>query len=345
MIKQYPLKQHSLKSHNTLAVDVWAEYYWPVNNEAELMAALDWYQNCQDQQDLKLMILGGGSNIVLQDHFSGLVIHMCQQGFKQKAKTQDWIELEVMAGQNWHQLVVETNRLAYFGLENLALIPGSVGAAPIQNIGAYGVEIKDVLTSLRAYNLDSKEFETLSAAECQLSYRDSLFKQAGQPQRIICSVTLRLSLRPGLNLSYPGLHKALTTIEQPAPKDVVDAVCKLRREKLPEPEQLPNVGSFFKNPIINAEQFEALKHSFPDVVSYPQPNQQYKLAAAWLIDQAGWKGKRHHNVGVHQNQALVLVSFKSAKTSGAEVLTLAGKIQQDIRQRFSIDLDIEPRVY
>lgn len=345
MIKQYPLKRHSLKSHNTLAVDVWAEYYWPVNNEAELMAALDWYQNCQDQQDLKLMVLGGGSNIVLQDHFSGLVIHMCQQGFKQKAKSQEWVELEVMAGQNWHQLVLESNRLTYFGLENLALIPGSVGAAPIQNIGAYGVEVKDVLTSLRAYNLDTKEFETLTAAECQLSYRDSLFKQAGQPQRIICSVTLRLSLLPKLNLSYPGLNKALATIEQPSPKDVVAAVCKLRREKLPEPEQLPNVGSFFKNPIVSAQQLETIKQTFPEVVSYPQANQQFKLAAAWLIDKAGWKGKRHQDAGVHQNQALVLVSFKSASSSGAEVLALAKNIQQDIKQKFSIKLDIEPRVY
>lgn len=342
-MKTYPLADYSLATLNTLAVDVKAKYYWPISGEAELMAALDWYQELHPELALPLLVLGGGSNIVLQDDFPGLVLHMQNHGFKVLKTGQASVRIEVQAGQIWHELVEQCCQLGYHGLENLALIPGNVGAAPIQNIGAYGVELKDSFISLKAFNLAANDFEVLNAEQCQFGYRESVFKQVGQPARVICSVVLELSLQPQLNLSYPGLQQALARFEQPSPKQLFDAVCELRRSKLPDPAELANVGSFFKNPVIDAAQLAQLQQQYPAVVNYPAANGCYKIAAGWLIDQAGWKGKRQGGVGVHQHQALVLVNFNAG--SGSEILQLAKMIQQDIYAKFSISLEIEPRVY
>ncbi|MCV6615067.1 MAG: UDP-N-acetylmuramate dehydrogenase, partial [Cellvibrionaceae bacterium] len=289
---------------------------------------------------LPLLVLGGGSNVILPAHFPGLVIHMQNQGFVVEGD-----QVRAQSGQNWHQLVAACCQQGRYGLENLALIPGSVGAAPIQNIGAYGVELKDIFISLKCIRIDSGEWETLSLQDCQFAYRESVFKNPASPRRLISEVSLKLSREPKLTLAYPGLQQQLAEqgLEPAAvsPQQVFNAVCSLRQSKLPDPAELANVGSFFKNPVIDAAQHRILKQRYPDLVSYPA-GADFKLAAGWLIDKAGWKGERRGPVGVHNKQALVLVNHGGA--SSAQLMQLAGAIEADIREKFGISLEREPRL-
>lgn len=335
------LPHFNIQKFNTLAVSAVANYFVSVQNEEELREALAFAK----AENIPLLILGGGSNIVLRADFPGLVVHMKTRGLDVVAENDEFVWLKVAAGENWHQLVEYTLDNGYYGLENLSLIPGSVGAAPIQNIGAYGVELKDVFAELSALNIQSGLMVTFTKESCQFGYRESIFKQSLKDQYVITSVTLKLTKTPQLNLQYPALRAALVDIpaHEISPGQVSAAVIAIRQSKLPDPQQIPNVGSFFKNPVISRIQFESLKLQFPELVSYPVDTQQVKLAAGWLIDKAGWRGRDVDGAKVHSEQALVLTN--PGKLEGKLILQLADKVVASVQEKFGVVLEREPRVY
>lgn len=335
------LPQFSLQKLNTLAVPCVADYYVSVTNIQEIKEVLKFAA----EQNLPLLILGGGSNIVLHKHFQGLVIHLKLRGIELLDETDDQVDIKFAAGENWHEVVGYCLDHGYYGLENLSLIPGTVGAAPIQNIGAYGVEVKDLIIELSTLEIKSGIEVLFTNESCRFAYRDSVFKQELKDQFIITSVTFRLSKKANIVIGYPALREyfAGEDIGAITPEDVSQAVMEIRQSKLPDPQQLPNVGSFFKNPIIELHHFNQLIQRFPQMPSYPAGDNQRKLAAAWLIDQTGWKGKSVGGVIVHNQQALVLTNPE--KLSGDSVLAVAEKIRLSVKNKFDVELDIEPRVY
>lgn len=329
----------SLKTLNTMGLDAIAEHYLRVEDDDALCEALA----LAEQRNWPVTILGGGSNVVLQNAVPGLVIQMASSGFSVVEDCDGHMVIEAAAGEPWHPFVLRTLEMGAYGLENLSLIPGTVGAAPVQNIGAYGVELKDVFAGLTAYDRFLGKPVEMDAGQCAFGYRDSCFKH-DIDRWVILRVRFRLSRKPLLYLEYGPIRDRLIAmgVGDPTPLDVSRAVCAIRREKLPDPAELPNAGSFFKNPVISQEQALALKQRYPDLVSYPQAH-GVKVAAGWLIDKAGWRGFRERDVGVHRHQALVLVNY-GGTTTGDDVLSLAGRIQQDIQDRFGIALEMEPRV-
>lgn len=335
------LPHFNLQKFNTLAVPALANYFVSVKNDEELCEALTFART----ENLPLLLLGGGSNIVLRDDFPGLVVHIKSQGKEVVDENDEFIWLKVAAGENWQQLVEYSLNNAFYGLENLSLIPGSVGAAPIQNIGAYGVEIKDVITELSALNIRSGLSVTFTNESCRFGYRDSIFKQSLKDQYVITSVTFRLHKQPHMNLTYPALRAALAGVADAniTPQQVSAAVISIRQSKLPDPTIVPNVGSFFKNPVITQSRFDEVKARHPNVVAYAAGDDQVKLAAGWLIDQAGWRGKVAGGAAVHEQQALVLTN--PGKSSGTVVLALAEQIKQSVLEQFGVILEMEPRVY
>lgn len=335
------LPQFNIQKFNTLAVPAVANFFVSVRSDEELLEALVFAKT----KNLPLLILGGGSNIVLRADFPGLVIHIKTRGLDVVAEDEDFVWVKVAAGENWHELVQHSLDQGFYGLENLSLIPGSVGAAPIQNIGAYGVELKDVFVELTAINIQSGLEVTFTKESCGFGYRDSVFKQALKDQYVITSVTLRLGKSPHLNLDYPALRNFFSglSLEDISPLQVSAAVVAIRQSKLPAPADIPNVGSFFKNPVVTLKQFESIKARFPAVISYPVSKDMVKLAAGWLIDKAGWKGREVDGAGVHSDQALVLTN--PYRQSGALVLALAAKIVASVRDRFGVELEMEPRIY
>ena len=335
------LPHFNIQKFNTLAVPAVANYFVSVQNDEELREALAFART----EKLPLLILGGGSNIVLRADFPGLVIHIKTRGLDVVAENDEYVWLKVAAGENWHQLVEYTLDNGYYGLENLSLIPGSVGAAPIQNIGAYGVELKDVFAELAALDIQSGLTVMFTNESCQFGYRESIFKQTLKDLYVITSVTLKLNKTPALNLQYPALRSALKAIPAGdiSPEQVSAAVIAIRQSKLPDPQQVPNVGSFFKNPVVPVGQFESLKLRFPHLVSYPVDDSHMKLAAGWLIDQAGWRGKEVDGVRVHPDQALVLTN--PGKREGKLILQLADRVIASVEELFGVTLEMEPRVY
>lgn len=335
------LPHFNLQKFNTLAVPALAQYFVSVKTDDELREALAFAR----PENLPLLLLGGGSNIVLRADFPGLVIQIKLQGKEVVDENDEFVWLKVAAGENWHQLVEYSLDNALYGLENLSLIPGSVGAAPIQNIGAYGVEIKELVAELSALNIRSGLSVTFTNESCQFGYRDSIFKQSLKDQYVITSVTFRLRKQPQLNLTYPALRAALANIaeEDITPQQVSAAVIDIRQTKLPDPAVIPNVGSFFKNPVINQQQFDVLKAEHPAIVSYPAAANQVKLAAGWLIDQAGWRGREVGGAVVHEQQALVLTN--PLRSSGQAVLALAELIKKSVFEQFGVILEMEPRIY
>ena len=335
------LRAESLRQHNTLALEASANALVDVASDAEVTDALTWAQ----AEGLPVIPLGEGSNLVLAGDLEALLIRQRDDQLRVLAEQDDTVELRVSAGHNWHRLVCRTLEAGYYGLENLALIPGTAGAAPIQNIGAYGVELERFVRSVQGVDIASGEIFRLSAADCAFGYRDSIFKRELRDKIIITSLDLRLSRSPGVELGYPALRTELTQagVVEPAPEDVFRAVVALRGRRLPDPATEPNAGSFFKNPVLAAGQAAALAELFPAMPLYPQLDGRVKLSAAWLIDQAGWKGQRKGGVGVHPGHALVLVNY--AGGSGKELLSLAAEIAASVRQRFDVALEIEPRVY
>lgn len=335
------LPNFDLLPYNTLGVPVRAHYYVSVVDEDELREALAYSR----QEKLPILVLGGGSNIVLRDDFLGLVIHIRLSGKNLLQEDHAYIWLRVAAGENWHQLVEYCLDYHYWGLENLSLIPGSVGAAPIQNIGAYGVELKDVFEELTAMDIRSGIQVTFSKDACEFGYRDSIFKGRLRDHYVITAVTFKLRKQPQLELSYPALRDALSgnAADAITPRQVSQRVCEIRRSKLPDPVQIPNVGSFFKNPVISTEHYQSLKSSYPELIAYPVSEEQVKLAAGWLIDNAGWRGQQDGPVAVHAQQALVLTNPGHAK--GSAVIALAEKIQTSVFEKYGVTLEPEPRFY
>ncbi|MEC5405005.1 UDP-N-acetylmuramate dehydrogenase [Paraburkholderia sp. MPAMCS5] len=328
---------YPLKAHNSFGFDVRAQWACRIEREAQLMAAV------RDPRaaGLPRLVLGGGSNVVLTGDFAGLVLLVALRGRRILREDADAVYVEAAAGEPWHEFVAWTLSQGVPGLENLALIPGTVGAAPIQNIGAYGLEMCERFASLRAVELATGETIELDAQACAFGYRDSFFKREGRDRFVITSVTFRLPKAWEPRAGYADLARELAADgKQPDAQAIFDAVVAVRRAKLPDPLELGNAGSFFKNPVVDAAQFEALKEREPDLVSYAQPDGRVKLAAGWLIDRCGWKGRAMGAAGVHERQALVLVNRGGAR--GAEVLALARAIQREVLERFGVALEAEP---
>jgi UDP-N-acetylmuramate dehydrogenase len=329
----------SLKNFNTFGVEANARYFVEINrNEelAELFLDPQW-------KETKTLVLGGGSNMLLLNDFDGLVIRMNIRGIEHRISHHD-VFIEAGAGEIWNDLVNFCVQRDYAGLENLSLIPGSVGASPIQNIGAYGVELKDVFRSCLAFERATGLFKTFTKEDCRFDYRESVFKDELKDQYIIVSVKLQLSVVPHLNLKYGAIEQELNNrgIAEPSIRDVSQVVSHIRVSKLPDPSTIGNAGSFFKNPIISAEQFKAVEAKFPEVVHYPAAGGHVKLAAGWLIEQCGWKGKVSGHTGTWMNQALVLVNHGGA--TGHEVYTFSSQIIDSVYAKFGVMLQREVNI-
>lgn len=323
----------SLSPFNTFKFSYQAQYFALVEDVVSLKAVIAWAK----PREMPITIIGGGSNLLIRNDISGLVIVNRLQGKQLVRDEGDNLILSVSAGENWHHLVDYTVHKGWFGLENLALIPGTVGAAPVQNIGAYGVEAKDVLERIQVLDLISGQLLWLFAKDCGFAYRDSHFKGKWKGRYIITAVEIRLSRSPQFILSYGGLKGKIEgelTLES-----VFEAVCSLRRSKLPDPNIIANAGSFFKNPIVSVEKHDQLKLIFPELVSFSFAG-GYKLAAGWMIDQAGWKGIRHQGVGVYEHQALVLVNY--SENQAPPLLELEALIKQSVFDRYGVWLEREP---
>jgi len=326
----------SLKSFTTFGIDKKAKFFTRVSTLTELKSALI----AAKEKQLPVLILGGGSNILLTKDIEGLVIKLEIKGIQVVNEDKNHLWVEVGAGEVWHELVMHSIAQSWAGLENLSLIPGTVGASPMQNIGAYGVEIKDVFDSLQAMHRETLAMHSFDAEACQFGYRESVFKQSLKDQFVITSVRFRLSKTPNFHLEYGAIQEVLQAngVQDPSLRAVSDAVIQIRQSKLPDPKEIGNAGSFFKNPTIPTTQFETLKASYPSIPGYPSA-EGIKVAAGWLIEQAGWKGKRIGEVGVHAKQALVLVNYGGG--TGEEIKKLSEQIQTSVFAKFGIQLQAE----
>jgi len=335
IIANYPL----LKL-NTFGVDVKAKYFVSINTVNELIELT----KTKVFKDLQLLILGGGSNILFTKDFDGLVILNSIKGKEIIDQTQESIFLKIGAGENWHELVMYTVDNGWGGIENLSLIPGNTGTAPMQNIGAYGVEIKETFVELEALEISSGKIVKFNNSDCEFGYRESVFKNKMKNQYIILNITLELKKNPVLNINYGDVKAILESqnIKNPAIKEVSNAIISIRQSKLPDPKIIGNSGSFFKNPIVSLNQLELIKKKYPNVVNYKINENEFKIAAGWMIERAGWKGKKFNNYGVHEKQALVLVNYGLA--NGMEIFNLSEEIILDIKDKFGIKLEREVNI-
>jgi len=325
---------HSLKKYNSFGFGYRAEYFCIINALDDLIELTEWVEANQ----CSLIVIGSGSNLLIQDNIKGMVAINALKGKTFTAqKNSDECLLEVSAGENWHDVVCSSVHEGLYGIENLALIPGTVGAAPVQNIGAYGVEIKDTLKEVQVFHRDTKTLSWVAAEACHFSYRESRFKNEWKTTHIITALRLTLSKKAAPILGYFNKDAFSSTL--PSSLEVFEKVSDIRRSKLPDPRELGNAGSFFKNPIVTDETYQKLKALHPNLVSYPQEG-RWKLAAGWLIDQAGWKGKCLEGVGVYAKQALVLVNY--SETTANNLIALQNAIIEDIRQQFGVELEREP---
>ncbi|MGC1473751.1 MAG: UDP-N-acetylmuramate dehydrogenase [Psychroserpens sp.] len=329
----------SLKPFNTFGIDVKAKQFVSAQSVDDLKSIFS------SEEFPQKFILGGGSNMLLTKDINALVIHLNLKGKTIISKTETKVIIESQAGENWHRFVLWTLDNNFGGLENLSLIPGNVGTSPIQNIGAYGVELKDTFHSCKALNLDTLEIETFNTTECQFDYRNSIFKQHAKGKYIIISVQFKLSTKNhNLHTNYGAITSELEEmgIVKPTIQDVSKAVISIRNRKLPNPKQIGNSGSFFKNPVISREAFSKLQQQFPNAPSYIVSETEIKVPAGWLIEHAGFKGKTFGNYGVHKNQALVLVNYGGAK--GNDILELSRLIQQTVARIFNIQIETEVNI-
>lgn len=330
-------KNISLKSYNTFGIDVEASNFVEVSNIDELKIAL------KDNNE-PLLILGGGSNLLFTKDFRGLAIKNNLKGINVISENNSEIILKIGAGEVWHEFVLYCIEKGYAGVENMSLIPGNVGASPMQNIGAYGVEVKDVITEVEAFNLKDGSLKVFSNEVCEFGYRSSIFKTSEKGNYFITAVTFKLNKEAKVNTSYGAIEGELKRmgIENPTIKDVSDAVINIRSSKLPDPKKIGNSGSFFKNPIVSEIQKNNILEKYPEAPSYPQTNGGFKMAAGWLIERCGWKGKRIGNYGVHALQALVLVNYGGAK--GEEIYRLSEQIIESVKAEFGIELEREVNI-
>jgi UDP-N-acetylmuramate dehydrogenase len=329
----------SLKSYNTFGIEASAKQFVAVHSIADLRTILEKYKS------KKKFVLGGGSNMLLTKDIDALVIHIDLKGRKIISENDDFVWVESQAGENWHEFVLWTIDQNFGGLENMSLIPGNVGTTPVQNIGAYGTEIKDTFVSCEAMNIENQEMKIFTNEECHFGYRESIFKNVAKDQYIITSVVYKLTKRNHkINISYGDITSELAKnhITNPTLKEVSNAVIAIRESKLPNPKELGNSGSFFKNPIILKTDFEKIHSRFPEMKFYEVSETEVKIPAGWLIEQAGFKGKRFGDAGIHKNQALVLVNYGNA--TGKEILDISKTIQQTIFETFGIQIEAEVNV-
>lgn len=333
-------ENYSLKELNTFHIDASAHYFVEVASLEDIQEIL----SDKKKSAAKKLILGGGSNLLFTKNVEGIVIKNNLKGILLVKEDKDYYYVKAGAGEVWHQLVMHCINNNYAGLENLSLIPGNVGASPMQNIGAYGTEIKDSFYELEAFHLNTKTVTTFNNADCKFGYRESVFKQELKNQFIITSVTFRLNKIPDFNISYGAVEAELEEmgINQLSIQAISKAVCNIRNSKLPNPAEIGNAGSFFKNPEIPQTLFLRLKNEFPTIVGYKLENGNIKLAAGWLIEQCGWKGKRVGDAGVHTLQALVLVNYANAK--GNEIFDLSEKIMSSVKEKFGVELEREVNI-
>jgi UDP-N-acetylmuramate dehydrogenase len=335
------IREHiPLRPYNTFGMNVSARWFTAVKTLEELHELFEGERKLQRSS----LVLGGGSNILFTKDVDGLVIRNELRGIEPVSEDDDFVYVKAGAGEVWHEFVLDCIRHDRAGVENLSLIPGSVGAGPMQNIGAYGVELKDIFHSLEAFHIHDLVSRSFSASECNFGYRESVFKRELKNQFFITSVTFRLSKKPKLNTSYGAIEKELEAmgVSTPTIADVSNAVIHIRSSKLPDPARIGNAGSFFKNPVVSAAQHEKLKASFPSIVSYPSGS-EFKLAAGWLIEQCGWKGKRFGDAGVHKDQALVLVNYGNA--GGKEIYDLSSRVMESVKEKFGVELEREVNIY
>lgn len=329
----------SLKPYNTFGIDALARYFTSFSSVNDLDSVLSQVKDSRDQ-----LVLGGGSNILLTKNYDGLVLKNDIMGIEKISEDDEYYFIKAGAGENWHRFVLHCIDNNYAGLENLSLIPGNVGASPMQNIGAYGVEIKDVFHQLEAYDLNDHNSVVFSANNCEFGYRESVFKNKYKDRFVITSVTYRLRKKPVFNTSYGAISQQLEAmgVTDLSIKAISDAVIQIRSSKLPDPLQIGNAGSFFKNPIIDNDLFHQLKEDYPSIVAFPSGENHTKLAAGWLIEQCGWKGYRKGDAGCYPKQALVLVNYGNA--SGEEIYKLSEEIIRSVQDKFNVTLHREVNI-
>lgn len=333
------LNDFSLKNHNTFGIEAKAKQFVAVHSVSELKTILEQNKN------QKKFILGGGSNMLLTKNIEALVIHIDLKGKKILKEDADFVWIESQAGENWHEFVLWNIEKNFGGLENMSLIPGNVGTTPVQNIGAYGVEMKDTFVSCEAIHIESQEMRTFTKEECNFGYRESIFKNEVKDQYIITSVVFKLTKQNHkINISYGDITAELAknNITTPGLKDVSNAVIAIRKSKLPDPAELGNSGSFFKNPILLKSDFEKIHQKFPEMRFFDISETEVKVPAGWLIEQAGLKGKRFGDAGIHKNQALVLVNYGNA--TGQEILDVSKTVQNTVFKTFGIHIEAEVNI-
>lgn len=329
-----------LRQYNTLGIDAIARHFARFTSPDELGELVE--KNPMPEK--APLIVGGGSNILFKDHVNGLVLKNDIPGMEIVREDADHVYIKAGAGENWHKFVQFCLQQHWAGVENLSLIPGCVGASPMQNIGAYGVEIREVFAELEAWHVHDKKKHVFSAAECEFGYRESVFKRKYRNQFVILNVTYQLNKKPHFNTSYGAIEQELERmgVQQLSIQAVSQAVINIRTSKLPDPAKIGNAGSFFKNPSVEAEAYAQLKNEYPGVVGYPNTDGTVKLAAGWLIEQAGWKGYRRGDAGVHEKQALVLVNYGHA--SGKEIYDLSEDVMKSVAEKFGVLLEREVNV-
>jgi UDP-N-acetylmuramate dehydrogenase len=331
----------SLKKYNTFGIDVAAKYLATFSTLDALSELLQFKEPSTTNYQLSTLLLGGGSNILFTKNFDGLVLKNEIKGIDLIKEDDNYVYIKAAAGENWHQFVLHCINNQWAGVENLSLIPGNVGASPMQNIGAYGVEIKDVFYSLEAFHLQEKKIVQFNIDDCAFGYRESVFKKKYKNEFVITSVVFRLNKQPKFNTSYGAIEQELEKmgVKELSIKAISDAVINIRSSKLPDPAQIGNAGSFFKNPEIEGVTFDILHSKFPAIVGYKLPNGNVKLAAGWLIEQCGWKGYREDDAGCHAKQALVLVNY--GRATGSSIYALSEKIINSVKEKFSVILERE----
>ena len=334
----------SLKKYNSFGIDVNAKFFASFKNAGEANELLEYNHSSLITHHSSTLTLGGGSNILFTKNFDGLVLKNEIAGIEKVKEDEEFIYIKAGAGVNWHLLVMHCIENNWAGVENLSLIPGNVGASPMQNIGAYGVEIKDVFYQLEALNIEDKKLQVFNLNDCGFGYRESVFKRKYKNQFIISSVTYRLNKKPSYNISYGAIEQELEKmgVKELSIRNISQAVINIRSSKLPNPAEIGNAGSFFKNPEIDKTFFEKLKSGNENIVGYPLENGSIKLAAGWLIEQCGWKGYRKGDAGCHSRQALVLVNYGNAK--GEEIFSLSGEIIQSVKEKFGVQLEREVNI-
>lgn len=331
--------RYALKRYNTFSIDAYAEHFLSFDSLDSLREGVAYAR----ENSMPVFVLGGGSNVLFMQDFKGFVLHNNMQGISQAGEDNDYVYLKVSGGVGWHDFVEYAIARGLGGVENLSLIPGRVGASPIQNIGAYGVELKDSFYELEALQLETLEQRTFSKNDCAFGYRDSVFKRALKNKYVITTVTFQLRKIPVLQTTYGAIQAELArlSITNPGIREISNAIINIRRSKLPDPAKIGNAGSFFKNPEVDRKVFENLESNYPQIPGYPAQD-SVKLAAGWLIEQCGWKGYRHGDAGCHVNQALVLVNYGNA--SGADIYELSTMIVESVKEKFGVVLEREVNI-